>query len=61
MLFVSDYEKKNGTLIHVKGLPKDMNVNLFQFTISSNRVDQIAPDDKIQKTAQTIQDAYSIR
>ena len=61
MLSVSDYEKKNGTLIHVKGLPKDMDVTLFQFTISTNRVDYIVTNDKIQKTAQTVQDAYSMR
>ena len=54
-------EKKNGTLIHVKGFPKDMDVTLFQFTISTNRVDYIVTNDKIQKTAQTVQDAYSMR
>ena len=38
-----------------------MDVNLFQFTISTNRVDYIISNDKIQKTAQTVQDAYSMR
>ena len=61
MLSISDYEKKNGTLIHVKGLPKDMDVTLFQFTISTNRVDYIVTNDKIQKTGQTLQDAYSMK
>ena len=56
-----DYEKKNGALIHVKGFPKDMDVTLFQFTISTNRVDYIVTNDKIQKTSQTVQDAYSMR
>ena len=60
-LFMADYEKKNGTLIHVKGFPKDMDVTLFQFTISTNRVDYIVTNDKIQKTSQTVQDVYSMR
>lgn len=60
-LSMADYEKKNGTLIHVKGFPKDMDVTLFQFTISTNRVDYIVTNDKIQKTSQTVQDVYSMR
>ena len=38
-----------------------MDVTLFQFTVSTNRVDYIVTNDKIQKTAQTVQDAYSMR
>ena len=38
-----------------------MDVTLFQFTISTNRVDYIVTNDKIQKTSQTVQDAYSMR
>ena len=38
-LSMADYEKKNRTLIHVKGFPKDIDVTLFQFIISINRVD----------------------
>ena len=49
MLSVSNCEKKNGTSIHVKGLLKDMDVTLFQFTISTNRVDYIVTNDEIQK------------
>ena len=58
---MANYEKKNETLIHVKRFPKDTDVTLFQFTISTNRVDYIVTNDKIQKTAQTVQDAYSMR
>ena len=35
--------------------------SIFQFTISANRVDYIVTNDKIQKTAQTVQDVYSMR
>ena len=35
-----------------------MDVTLFQFTISTNRVDYIVTNDKIQKTSQTVQDVY---
>ena len=28
-LSMADYDKKNATLIHVKGFPKDMDVRLF--------------------------------
>ena len=38
-----------------------MDVTLFQFTISTNRVDYIVTNDKIQKTSQTVQDVYSMR
>ncbi|MBT8348543.1 MAG: transposase [Sulfurovum sp.] len=60
-LTMNDEEKKNGTLIHVKVFPQNMDVTLFQFTISTNRVDYIVTNDKFQKTAQTVQDAYSMR
>ena len=60
-LSMADYKKKNRTLIHVKEFPKDMNATLFQFTISTNRVDYIITNDKIQNTTQTVQDAYSMR
>ena len=45
----------------LKDFPKDIDVTLFQFTISTNRVGYIATNDKIQKTAQTVQDPYSMR
>ena len=38
-----------------------MDVTLFQFTISINRVGQIVINDKIQKTTQTMQYTYSMR
>ena len=46
---MADSEKKNGTLTHIKGFPKDIDVTLFQFSISTNRVDYIATNDKIKK------------
>jgi len=60
-LHMDDLEKKHAVLIHVKGFPKGMDVSLFQFTISANRVDYIVTNDKIQKIAQTVQDVYSMR
>ena len=57
---MADYKKENGTLIHVKGFSKDMDVTLLQFTISTNRVDYIITNDKIQNTTQTVQDADSM-
>ena len=38
-----------------------MDVTLFQFTISTNRVDYIVTNDKIQKISQTVQDVYRMR
>lgn len=60
-LDIDDSEKKNGVLIHIKGFPKDMDVTLFQFPISTNRVDYIVTNDKSQKDSQTVQNEYSMR
>jgi hypothetical protein len=60
-LAIDDIERNNGVLIHIKGFPKGMDVTLFQFTISTNRVDYIVTNDKIRKTSQATQNAYSMR
>jgi len=60
-LALSASEQKNGTLIHVKGFPKNMDVTLFRFLISNNKVDYIVTNDKSQKTDGAVQKAYSSR
>lgn len=60
-LTLSDSEQKGGILIHVKGFPKNMDVTLFRFIISTNKVDYIITNDKSQKTDLAVQDAYSSR
>ena len=54
-------EQKNGTLIHIKGFPKNIDATLFRFIISTNKVDYIATNDKFQNTDQAVQDVYSSR
>jgi len=60
-LDIDDSEKKNGVLIHIKGFPKHMDVTLFQFPISTSRVDYIVTNDKSLKDSQTAQNEYSVR
>ena len=38
-----------------------MDVTLFQFSISTNRIDYIVTNDKSQKNSQTAQNEYSVR
>ena len=60
-LNLTELEKKNGTLVHVKGFPENMDATLFRFIISTSKVDYIVTNDKFQNTDKAVQDAYSSR
>ncbi|WP_419234843.1 hypothetical protein [Rickettsia endosymbiont of Nabis limbatus] len=52
-LTFSDEEIKNGMEIHIKGFAKNKHVNLFKFTVSTNRVDYVVTNNKTQKSSKT--------
>lgn len=60
-LQLSEDELVNGVEIHIKGFAKDKHVNLFKFTVSTNRVDYIVTNDKSQKSSKAAQDASGFR
>ena len=51
---MADYEKKNDTLVHVKEFLKDMDVTLFQFTVSTNKVDYILTNVRFKRRSNCI-------
>lgn len=57
----SDEEIKHGIEIHIKGFARSKHVNLFKFTVSTNRVDYIVTNDITQKSAEAVQNASSFR
>ncbi|URW78273.1 transposase [Rickettsia conorii subsp. raoultii] len=57
----SDKEIEHGVEIHIKGLAKDKHVNLFKFTVSTNRVDYVVTNNKTQKSSKAAQDEFGFR
>ncbi|WP_419234918.1 transposase [Rickettsia endosymbiont of Nabis limbatus] len=60
-LTFSDEEIKNGMEIHIKGFAKNKHVNLFKFTVSTNRVDYVVTNNKTQKSSKAAQDEFGLR
>lgn len=60
-LELTEEEIQNGVEIHIKGFSKDKHVNLFRYTVSTNRVDYIVTNDKSQKSSKAAQNASGFR
>lgn len=56
-----DKEIEHGVEIHIKGFAKDKHVNLFKFTVSTNRVDYVVTNNKTQKSSKAAQDEFGFR
>lgn len=60
-LTFSDEEIRHGVEIHIKGFAENKHVNLFKFTVSTNRVDYVVTNNKTQKSSQAAQDEFGFR
>lgn len=60
-LTFSDKDMMDGVEIHIKGFAKNKHVNLFKFTVSTNRVDYIVTNNKTQKSSKAAQDEFGFR
>jgi hypothetical protein len=60
-LTFSDEEIRHGVEIHIKGFAKNKHVNLFKFTVSTNRVEYVVTNNKTQKSSKAAQDECGFR
>jgi len=54
-------ELQQGKLIKVRGFPKNKKVKLFRVTVSTNRTEFVATNDKSQTSTDAVQDVFGIR